>query len=79
MSGKNLTRIVTAVLAALAAAPAWACATCFGATDSPMAQGVDLSILFMLVVTYGVIGGGVAAFLALRIRARRNKTLTVDV
>ena len=44
-----------------------------------MARGVDFSILFMLVVTYVVIGGGVAAFLALRIRARRNKTLTAEV
>lgn len=78
MSGKNVTRIVTAVLAALAAVPAWACAVCFGETDSPMARGAEFSILFMLVVTYVVIGGGVAAFLALRIRARRNETLTAE-
>ena len=75
MIGKNAARIVTAVLAALAAAPAWACTVCFGETDSPMARGAEVSILFMLGVTYVVIGGGVAAFLALRFRARRNKTL----
>ncbi|HEX9736774.1 MAG TPA: hypothetical protein VGG06_32815 [Thermoanaerobaculia bacterium] len=74
MNGKIVARIVTAGLAALAAAPVWACAVCFGETDSPMARGAELSIMFMVGVTYVVIVGGVAAFLALRFKARRNQT-----
>lgn len=74
--GKHLARIVAAVVAVLAAAPAWACPVCFGETDSPMAHAAELSILFMVIVTYVVIVGGFAVFLALRVKARRNRTLT---
>jgi hypothetical protein len=46
-----------------------ACGVCFGASSSDMARGVRLSVLFLLVLTYLVIGGGVAAFLFSRRRA----------
>lgn len=36
-----------------------------------MARGAEMSILFMAVLTYLVIFGGAAFFVALRIRARR--------
>ena len=37
---------------------ALACAVCFGPTDAPMAQGLEWSIVFMIGLTYGLIGGG---------------------
>jgi len=47
-----------------------ACGVCFGNSDSAMAHGARLSVLFLLVLTYLVIGGGVAAFFHARSRAR---------
>ena len=34
------------------ARPVWACATCFGAQDSPQTQGMNMAILTLLGVTY---------------------------
>ncbi len=47
-----------------------ACGVCFGNSDSDMAHGVRLSVLFLLVLTYLVMGGGVAAFFYSRNRAK---------
>ena len=47
-----------------------ACGVCFGNSDSDMAHGARLSVLFLLVLTYLVIGAGAAAFLYSRRRAQ---------
>jgi len=47
-----------------------ACAVCFGDSDSDMARGARLSVLFLLALTYLVMGGGVAAFFYARRRAK---------
>lgn len=49
-----------------------ACAVCFGKSDSPIVQGVEVSVLFMVGLTYLLIIGGVVSFLLLRRRARRR-------
>lgn len=74
-SPKYLPRTL-AVLAAVAgmfwAAPSFACPVCFGDSDSPMAQAANLSILFMMIVTYAVILGGLATVFVLRMKARKK-------
>lgn len=61
-----------ALLAILGAAlPAAACPVCYGDTDSPMVEAAEASILFMAILTYALIFGGVALFIVLRRRARR--------
>jgi Tfp pilus assembly protein PilN len=52
-----------------------ACATCFGASDSPMAQGMNLGILSLLGVIVAVLFGLVCFFSYLAIRARRTAWL----
>jgi hypothetical protein len=52
-----------------------ACAVCFGNSDSDMARGARLSVLFLLALTYLVMGGGVAAFFYSRSRARAGNRL----
>jgi hypothetical protein len=54
-------------------AGAHACAVCYGPAESPALQGTRLSILFLLVLTYVLLGGGVASFLLLRRRAVRRQ------
>jgi len=53
-------RLATGVLAlALAALPrsADACAACFGRSDSPMAQGMNMGIFTLLIVIMSVLAG----------------------
>ncbi len=44
-------------------APAWACATCFGAKDDPQTEGMNMAILTLMGITYtlflGMIGAAV--------------------
>ncbi len=65
-------RLTLCLLLATLAAPAMGCPVCFGESDSPMAQGVNLSILFMAGLTYLTIGGGLAAVVVLRRRQLRR-------
>ena len=58
-------------LAFLQVASAWACSVCYGAAESPVIRGAELSILFMIVVTYLTVGGGVVGFLLLLRRRRK--------
>jgi hypothetical protein len=44
------------------AAPLLACATCFGRSDSALAQGMNMGILFLLAVI-GVVLAGIAGFM----------------
>lgn len=46
-----------------------ACATCFGRSDSALAQGLNMGILFLLGVLLLVLGGLVAFFVYLARRA----------
>jgi heme/copper-type cytochrome/quinol oxidase subunit 2 len=60
--------ILLAALIAMAAAPsAFACATCYGASDSPLAQGMNWGIMVLL----GFIGAvlvGVSSFFVYIVR-----------
>lgn len=60
------------VLALLAAEAASACPVCYGETDSPMAAAADASILFMAILTYGLILSAGVGFVLIRRRALRR-------
>ena len=49
---------------------ALACPVCFGENDSPMAAGVYMGVLFMLVVVVGVLAGFASFMVYLARRAR---------
>jgi len=49
---------------------ALACPVCFGESDSPMASAAKLGVLFMLVVTVGVLGAFASFFIHLMRRAK---------
>ena len=69
---RRLILLGLAALAMLAVASAsTACPVCFGESDSPIAKGAEYSVLFMMGVTYTLIGGGVATVIFLRRRQRR--------
>jgi len=54
---------------------ALACPVCFGQSDSPMAQGVNMGIFVLL----GVVGCVLAAFAAFMVYlARRSRTFADD-
>jgi hypothetical protein len=49
-----------------------ACATCYGASDSPMAQGMNWGIMTLLVIVFSVMCGIVGFFVHV---GRRSKQL----
>ena len=49
---------------------ALACPVCFGQSDSPMAQGVNMGVFFLLGVVVVVLAGFAAFFVYLARRAR---------
>lgn len=51
---------------------AWACATCFGRSDSELAAGMNSGILFLLAVILGVLAGFASFFVYLARRASRT-------
>jgi hypothetical protein len=59
-------------------AAVFACATCFGAQETPMIDGAKLGVLVMLGVLFAVQGGFVAFFIYLRARAKRNADFELD-
>ena len=69
---KSLARAIVVFAVALfalgATAPAFACPVCFGASDDPMAAGMNNGIFFLL----GVIGMVQVGFVALFISFRRR-------
>ncbi len=71
---KPLARFVALAAVALvafgAAAPVFACPVCFGASDDPMAAGMNNGIFFLLGVIAMVQVGFVALFISLRRRSR---------
>jgi type IV secretory pathway VirB2 component (pilin) len=73
-AARHLPYVLLAAGVALLAAmpsPASACAVCLGDPDSPMADGVNNGILFLLAVIGLVQVGFVALFVSLRNRSRR--------
>ena len=72
MSRQRIAILLTFFVVLLASAgPSFACTVCFGQADSPMVEGLQVSVLFMVGVTYFVILSGVATFFVVRMRARR--------
>jgi hypothetical protein len=66
-----VTFVAFATLVALAVPrAALACPVCFGQNDSPMAWGVNMGIVAMLVVTGGVLAGFASFFIYLVRRGR---------
>ena len=63
--------LVACVGVAMYAPPVWACATCFGAQDSPQTQGMNMAILTLLGVTYTLFGAMLTTAFVLW---RRNRT-----
>jgi hypothetical protein len=63
----------TIVLAVLLLQPAslLACATCYGASDSPLAQGMNWGIMTLLAVVCAVMCGIVGFFVHVSRRAKR--------
>ena len=49
MSAARKTTLLAALLAMATAPSAFACATCYGASDSPLAQGMNWGIIVLLV------------------------------
>ena len=49
----------------------FACAVCYGASDSPMTQGMNMAIITLLALTGVVLGGFLAAIVYFVRRARR--------
>jgi len=64
---------IRALLASLMLAvprAALACPVCFGQSDSPMAQGVNMGIYFLLAVVVGVLAAFASFFVYLARRAK---------
>lgn len=57
--------------AALLSGPARACATCFGRSDSALAQGMNMGILFLLGVVLSVLAALTVFFIHLGRRSAR--------
>ncbi len=53
--------------------PLWACAACYGQSDSPMARGMNWGIFSLLVVVVCVLGGIATFFVFL---AKKSATLS---
>ena len=48
-----------------------ACSVCFGAAQDPVVEGTKLSIVFLLGLTYLLLGGGIGMVLVVRRKALR--------
>jgi len=57
------------LLGASAPSSAWACAACYGQSDSPLAAGMNWGILSLLVMIVSVLGGVGAFFVYLAKRS----------
>ena len=76
MKHRPLQRILALCLVALPGA-LQACATCYGESDSPMAQGMNWGIMSLLLVIGTVLGGVVAFFAYLGWRSSRLSVVSV--
>ncbi len=55
-----------------------ACSVCWGAAEDPVVQGTKLSIVFLLGLTYLLLGGGVGMVLIVRRKALRAAGAATD-
>ena len=78
MTRRRYALATVALLALLATSAVHACPVCFGDSDAPIIKGLEYSIIFMVGLTYFLLFGGVATFLALRRRARRQQSLQAE-
>jgi hypothetical protein len=69
IGGRRLVALLTALMLAVPRA-VLACPVCFGQSDSPMAQGVNMGVFFLLGVVVAVLAGFAAFFIYLARRAR---------
>jgi hypothetical protein len=69
VSGRWPVALIMALMLAVPRA-ALACPVCFGQSDSPMAQGVNMGVFFLLGVVVVVLAGFAAFFIYLARRAR---------
>jgi hypothetical protein len=80
--GRRLPALVAAAatVATAAALPAVAraCTVCYGAADDAMIDGTRLSVVFLLGLTYLLLGGGVGMFLLSRRHHRNAAARTID-
>ena len=60
-----------AILGSWLPAVAWACPVCYGEAEGGVVDGARMAIVFMAVLVYALIGGGIGMVIALRRRARR--------
>ena len=60
------------MLAVVANSSAFACATCYGASDSPLAQGMNWGIATLLGVIGAVLAGVVAFFVHVGLRSTKG-------
>ena len=67
--GRCIVALLTALILAVPRA-ALACPVCFGQSDAPMAQGVNMGVYFLLGVVVAVLAGFAAFFVYLARRAR---------
>jgi hypothetical protein len=75
VGGRWTGRALMTALALAVPRAALACPVCFGQSDSPMAQGVNMGIYFLLAVVAGVLVAFAGFFIYL---ARRAKTFAEE-
>jgi hypothetical protein len=77
---ERLVQIAGTALASLLALPALAaaCPVCFGQSDSPAAQAVNMGILILLGITMSVLVAFAAFFVYLARRARLHREAEVE-
>ncbi len=63
--------LLTGALALVTKSSVLACATCYGASDSPLAQGMNWGIATLLGVIASVLAGVVAFFVHVGVRAAK--------
>lgn len=72
---KSLALALALFLAITVAGSSFGCPVCFGESDAPIVKGMEMSVLFMVGVTYSLILGGIGAFLLFRRRAQQHQDL----
>lgn len=68
---------ILVLLLGLTSARVNACSACFGQSDSPLAQGMNMGILSLLVVVVFVLGGVAAFFVYLAKKSAQSAASTV--
>jgi len=72
LAGRRIRAVALAlVVGTLVATAASACPVCYGEVEGGVITGARLAIVFMAVLVYALIGGGIGVFIALRRRALR--------